>query len=577
MKLRALSLLLLVTFCLLSCSDSSAGEVTLVYTGSTHAMLSPCNCPIEADGGVARRATLVKQLRKSNPYMLLLDSGNFFSAGPLDHNTQNAQLDMRRAIVNLKAMELMKYDALNLSDDEFNFGEKFFEENAGEVKLKFLSANIQSAKVLPYLIKEVAGIKFGIIGLANTNAKGKLKDLKFIEPKPALKSAMLKLKESQTDIVILLSNLTEAENIELINAVPGIDVVIEGYGLSEKGPSSKAGSTVILRPVWQGRKLSKAALQVSGKKIIDVKVEEIRVSDKVSDDKEVSAVLPHCFSDTDCKKEGFIGSCQDAGSLKARCLFKEALKIKLTVVMPKDCSTCNPDPVVKFLKEQFPGLQITYLYYPQQKALNLVKKLKIWWLPVYLLDKEAEKEQGFSDLKARLEDKGDSYILKPDASGIAYFLNRERIKGNLDIFISLYDKNVPELLGAVRSFNPDIHFLVIAADDGFDAPKGAAEIEESLRAVCVKKYCPQAFLEYISCRAKNISSSWWEDCLGELDTEKIRLCAKGGEGVSLLKKNIKLNSELKIMFGPTYLLDNQEIFSSMGVPSEEEFKKIIKR
>jgi hypothetical protein len=39
-----------------------AKDVVILYTGDTHAMLYTCSCPKEPDGGVARRATLVKKL-----------------------------------------------------------------------------------------------------------------------------------------------------------------------------------------------------------------------------------------------------------------------------------------------------------------------------------------------------------------------------------------------------------------------------------------------------------------------------------------------------------------------------------
>lgn len=103
-----------------------ANEVTIIYTGETHAMIYPCSCPIEPDGGVARRAALIEQLRKTNPNVLLLDSGAFFSGGLLDEYTQNTQLDSARSIISLKAMEIMKYDAAAIGDDEFNFGRHFF-------------------------------------------------------------------------------------------------------------------------------------------------------------------------------------------------------------------------------------------------------------------------------------------------------------------------------------------------------------------------------------------------------------------------------------------------------------------
>jgi 5'-nucleotidase len=566
-----------VVFWSLNYSSSFAQEATLIYTGSTHATLYPCHCPIEPDGGVARRATLIKQLRNDNPDILLLDSGNFFSSGLLDENTQNTQLDMQRAIVNLRAMELMKYDAVNLGEDEFNFGEKFFGENADKFRLRFISANLKSEKVLPYIIKESAGIKFGIIGLTNNKAKDKIKDIKIIEPKIALKDSVAQLKVEGADIIILLSNLGEEEDAKLINEMSGIDIIIDGQVNSKKGISFKLGKTIVLRPAWQGRRLGKVVLNIQNKKILDYKAEEIRVSEEISDAPEVLAILPRCFSDAECKKTGSIGSCQNVGNSNARCLFREAQKVQLTLVLPKDCLVCDTKPMVNLLKKQFLGLKINYLYYPEKNALKLIKKLDIVGLPVFILDKEVEKAEGFNNLKSSLEARGGLYIVKPEASGVVYFLKRKEIKGRLDIFISLFDKNTFELLKVIDEFNPIIHFLAIKQGNKFDAPNGAPEVEEDLRAVCVQKYYPDVFLRYISCRSKNISSSWWDDCLEGSEIDKIKVCARGNEGVFLLEENSRLNSEIKIMFGPTYLLDNKEIFSSDGVPAKEDLKKIIKR
>jgi hypothetical protein len=98
-----------------------------------------------------------------------------------------------------------------------------------------------------------------------------------------------------------------------------------------------------------------------------------------------------------------------------------------------------------------------------------------------------------------------------------------------------------------------------------------------LRACCVQKYYPQKLWDYLICRANNINSSWWEDCIPEADALKIRNCAKGPEGASLLKENIALNKEVQVSLGLSYLLDNYQIFSSRGVPDKEEFRKILKK
>ena len=41
-----------------------AEKITILYTGGTHAALYHCGCPVQPDGGVGRRMTKVKELRK---------------------------------------------------------------------------------------------------------------------------------------------------------------------------------------------------------------------------------------------------------------------------------------------------------------------------------------------------------------------------------------------------------------------------------------------------------------------------------------------------------------------------------
>lgn len=554
-----------------------AKEITIIYSGTTHAMLYQCSCPIEPDGGVARRAALIKELRRKYPNLLLLDSGSYFAGGLLDEYTLNTELDMQRTKVNLKAMEIMKYDALGISPDEFNFGAQFFTDSVNKSKLNFISCNIQAGRVSAYIIKDISGVKAGIIGVSAALIKQKAADIGISGPKEAVASAISELKKKGVNVIILLSALNETENLSLIDGVSGIDVLIEGYGRSKDDSFVKKGNTLILKPSWQGRSLGKAVLTIKDNKITEQKVEQLRLSDKIAPDREILPILPRCFSDANCKKEGLRGECIDAGGLNSRCAFQKANKVSLLVITARDCARCNTEIAANSLKKQFPGLTVSYLDRQDKKGENILKNFGIFGLPVYLLGKEVEKEKNFEFLKSNLEARGDYYLLKPQVSGISFFLDRKETKGTLDIFISLYDKDAFGVLQVINEFNPEVHFLATYEQGKFDAQKGNIEIEECLRAVCVQKYYPEGFWNYISCRTKNIDSAWWEDCISDFDSAKIKSCARSEEAQELLRKNIGLNKELQIMLGPTYLLDNREIFGSKGAPSREELKKIIKR
>lgn len=571
-----------VAYCYLM-TAAYAKEITILYTGDTHAMLYPCSCPKEPDGGIARRATLVKQLKKSNPDTLLLDTGEFFAGGVMDEYAQDSIFDKERTLIALKAMNIMRYDAVAIGSDEFDFGREFLKDSIAKSNFAFLSSNISGSlenpdKILPYIIKEIGGLKFGIIGLTNPSVVKKTVGLKLIEPKTALNNAIKELKEKQVDVIIVLSNAGESSSLSLLENTQGVNILIIGHSDPKREPSESMNSTLILRPSWQGRKLGKLTITIADRKIKNYKTEELRLSDKIKDDPEVSAILPRCFSDVNCKNGAFIGTCKNPGKLNASCEFPKASKVNLLVISPKNCDICDTKTVIDYLKAQIPGLAVSYLYYPGAKAEKLIKDSSITGLPAYLVGKEIEGEQAFSNLKDKVYAKGEFYIVKPEVGGISYFLNRTNMKGNLDLFISLYGKNVVESLGVVKDFKPNVHFLATwQANSGFDAAGGSIEVEECLRAVCVEKHYPQVFWDYITCRAKNISSSWWEDCLNSFDPLKIKVCAKGQEGAELLKNNIKLNKETKILFGPTYLVDNQLVFGTQGVPTKEELKRILKR
>ncbi|MDD4899295.1 MAG: metallophosphatase [Candidatus Omnitrophica bacterium] len=555
--------------------SATAEEITILYTGDTHAALYPCNCPIEPDGGVARRATLVNQVRKANRNVLLLDSGSFFAGGQLDENTQNPSLDMQRTRINLQAMGLMRYDAVCVGDDEFNFGKDFLEEALANSNFVYLSANIRSSKIRPFAIKEIGGIKAGIVGLTSQRVVNKATGLEFIEPAIALKSAIEELKKEGADIIVLLSRLGEEYDLQLISQVSGVDVLITTYAKQNALALEKIGSTIVLRPSWQGRHLGKTVLKLKDKQIVDASGQDIGLSDKISNDPKIEAILPRCFRDMDCKKEGAVGSCINPGNIKAQCQFNQANKVHLLVIEPQNCIACASSDLLTTFKNIFPGLAVTRLYYPQEQAKKIITELKIDNLPGYLFGKEVDQEKKFSDFKERFELRGNYYLVKPQYSGISLFLGRKKFSGKLDLFISLFNKDTPGVLEGVKGLHPSLHFLLTENNGKFEALNGKPEVEEALRAVSVAKYYPDKFFNYISCRANNISSTWWEDCLSPVEAEKIRIVSRSPEAAELLKENIRLNKEVMVMSGPTYLVDNQEIFGTQGAVTEKELKKIL--
>jgi hypothetical protein len=519
---------------------------------------------------------LVKELRKKYPGLLLLDCGNFTAGGQLDEYTLNAQLDMQRSEVNYKALELMQYDAVGVGPDEFNFGRDFFLKNAQKTNPAYLSVNLDTDKVIPYVIKESDGVKIAIIGLTGLSAKQKAEGLKVSAPSQ-VSELVSRLKDTGVQVLILLSTQGESEDLKLISKVKGIDIVFVGDKSLKEDAVTKVDATFIVRPTWQGRKLGKLSLKMQDGKLSNCTAEELFLSDKFNDDSDIVRILPRCYSDVNCKEKNLAGICQNPGALNAACLFAKPNKVDLIIINVKNCVTCNVEPFINWLKKKFPGLTIKTLDYPDLPAQKIVKDLSLQVLPAYILPRSVENQDNFENIKQDVQLINDVYLFNPQVSGASYFLNQKLKKGNFDLFFSIFEKDAALLLTTIKEFNPSLHFLAVQKDKSFDAKSGAAEVEEYLRGVCVQKYYPEKFWDYLICRAKNINSAYWEDCLSGVDASKVKSCARADEGINLLRENISLNKQLQISFGPSYLLDNQEIFSSRGVPSKEEFRKILKK
>ena len=104
------------------------------------------------------------------------------------------ELDMQRTIVNLKAMEIMKYDAVSIGDEEFNFSSEFLKQRIYNTEIPFLSCNISTLEsggkslFKPYIIKDIQGTKIGIIGVSGILVMQKAGiGFKFIDPKQAVR------------------------------------------------------------------------------------------------------------------------------------------------------------------------------------------------------------------------------------------------------------------------------------------------------------------------------------------------------------------------------------------------------
>jgi 2',3'-cyclic-nucleotide 2'-phosphodiesterase (5'-nucleotidase family) len=171
---------------------------------------------------VARRATIIKQIRAEAGNVLLLDAGNSL-VGDRDPAVRT------QGQTSIEAMNMMGYDAMALGEMDLRLGTEVLGQRQTEASFPLLSANtvLSASGALPfrtYTVKEMAGHRVGIIGLSDGADLGEIQVQSPLETARQLVAQLGK----EADIIILLSHAGLSTDKEIAARVPDIDVIVSG-------------------------------------------------------------------------------------------------------------------------------------------------------------------------------------------------------------------------------------------------------------------------------------------------------------------------------------------------------------
>ncbi len=238
---RYLSALFAVLLCVQYCLAKD-GFLFIVHTSDTHSCIEPIS-PNFGDtaqankAGYLRRVVLLEQMRREHPDdMLLLDCGDF-SQGSVYYNLFKGEVEV-------KLMNLMKYDACTIGNHEFDFGLENLARLIRMAEFPFVCCNYDftgtpcEGLVKPYIIKERAGVRVGILGVCPQpqgliTAKN-YEGMGYMKPAEAAQPVIDRLRnEEHCDVVICLSHLGVGNNSDMdpdfIANTTGLDIVLGGH------------------------------------------------------------------------------------------------------------------------------------------------------------------------------------------------------------------------------------------------------------------------------------------------------------------------------------------------------------
>jgi peroxiredoxin len=270
-----------------TCPMDVRNSLTIVYTGNTDGYLESCNCPTRPFGGLARRVTCIKQIRKEKKNLLVVDTGDISP-----RSTQKEQ-----TISCLKAMELIGYDAITLGDQEFILGCDFIREEIEKKRLPFVASNLSLCDknsclpiADPYIIKESIGYKIAVVGVISEKTFAqKIQGLDVHDAVKQLNTLVDKLKrETKPDLIVLLSHMNQDASNEIAEKVKGIDVIISGHSNVLKRTPLKINETTLLQPDGKGQYVGIFCIDMKTKRI---KNSFIPLTKDIPDNKQVREII----------------------------------------------------------------------------------------------------------------------------------------------------------------------------------------------------------------------------------------------------------------------------------------------
>lgn len=236
----ALSLALLLSLAVPVCAAETTDSTTKDLTG--HIVILHTNDVHGGIAGYAKLAAVKESYTASGAYTMLVDAGDYIQGDPTVSASQGKT-----------AIELMNstgYDAATVGNHEFDYGYANLKTISAQANFPILAANVQYNGATAFdshtIFTAANGKKIGVFGLetpetATKAHPAKIQGVTFVGGQDMMKLAQTEvdtLKAAGCDYVICLGHLgidaesTGNRSIDVLNAVTGIDVFLDGHSHS---------------------------------------------------------------------------------------------------------------------------------------------------------------------------------------------------------------------------------------------------------------------------------------------------------------------------------------------------------
>ena len=235
MTIQIKSRLLMVTLLVWTLAGNARAqvcEITLLQLNDVYEMRPIRNGTL---GGLARVATVRKELVAQNANTFTILAGDFLSPSALGTAKVNGERLSGRQMVDV--LNKLGLDYATFGNHEFDLKEDRFHKRLAESRFAWVSSNVAQASgkafsnVPEHVVFTVQSdtnepVRVGLFGITLIDNQPDYANIK--DPLKVASEQVHKLRD-QVDILIAITHLSLAQDIQLAKTVPGIDLIIGGH------------------------------------------------------------------------------------------------------------------------------------------------------------------------------------------------------------------------------------------------------------------------------------------------------------------------------------------------------------
>lgn len=260
-------------------------------------------------GGLARINQYVKNVKEQKENVLFFDGGDLF------HGTLPLVESRGEALV--PVLEQMDLDGFVPGNWDFAYGKEQLKRLTENLPFPTLACNVNDENtgkpfLTPYVIKEMTGMKVGVIGLTYGHEEQIMPDdftegLTFTLGVEEVEEIVREIR-NEMDLIVVVSHLGLPLDVKLASIVKGIDIILSGHSHDRVTRPIDANGTIVVQAGSNSAFLGRLDITLDGGKIADFTYQLVDVHEHLQEDPIVQELVRAALQPYDGEMNDIVGA-----------------------------------------------------------------------------------------------------------------------------------------------------------------------------------------------------------------------------------------------------------------------------